>query len=89
MKELFDFQIGDRVVVVDYDVDNRKSILLGHEGTVVGFEHKFVQVAHDEPLMTDMGSFHGKCKPGHGWVYYPRELGLVSASVPACVDDLL
>ena len=83
------FQIGDRVVVVDYDVEPRKSILLGSEGIVVGFEKPFIQVEHDEPLMEDMADFDGKCKPGDGWSYYPHEIELVACGRFACVEDLL
>ena len=83
------FQIGDRVVIVDYDIEFRKEILLGSEGVIVGFESGFIQVEHDEPLMSAMGSLHGKCKPGYGWIYYPREIQLVASGGSACVDDLL
>lgn len=83
------FQIGDRVVIVDYDVEFRRKILLGSEGVIIGFDGDFVQVEHDEPLMSDMGSLCGKCKPGYGWVYYSKEIELATRRNSTNVDDLL
>ena len=84
-----DFQIGDRVEVVDYELQERKDLYLHQLGTVAGFDGEMVVVEHDDGSIPGLDSCNGIVKSGRGWFYYSVELEIIAPDNPAPVDDLL
>ena len=96
MKELFDFQIGDRVEVVRViSNDGATRCHVGHCGTVATFSNSgFVGVAFDEKITESDGytyghSCYGCVSNDQGWYCYPSELELLKPDIICSVEDLL
>ena len=83
------FQIGDRVVVIDYALAERRTMYISQTGTVAGFSEGWIVVDHDEKFSVGLDTCDGVVKSGRGWIYYPKELELIAQAAPTPVDDLL
>lgn len=97
MKELFDFQIGDHVQVVNsLRVDGATTSHIGHTGQVVTFlPAGRVGVSFDDQVLDlwDGGpkghECHGYAERGRGWFCYPDELAICVPRNACPVEDLL